>query len=166
MGRIFQGILANAPLWVWPLFLALVLFGLISTRTRNSPVILYAILPFLGLLALGSVGGLPFQALGWSIFGPSYLAGLWLGNRLQKRWIIARMGRKIRVKGEGFTLVVLITIFAANFADGIFSAILPDLRLDPVYTILFAAIVGVISGSFLGRAICVLRSKPSAAPAP
>lgn len=161
MIRVFQGIAANTPLWVWPLFLGLVIIGLISTRTRTTPIILYAILPFLGFMSIGSIGGLPYQTLGWSVFGIFYATGLWIGFRLQTRWIIARMGAQMRVKGERVTLTVLVIIFIANFADGIIGAILPDLRIETAYTVVFAALIGAISGSFLGRAICVFRTKPS-----
>jgi hypothetical protein len=64
----------------------------------------------------------------------------------------------VRVKGEWVTLISVLMIFSANFAQGLFAAVKPDLLHNLVFVAVFAMVISLPSGLFLGRAVAVLRS--------
>ncbi|MDU9004102.1 hypothetical protein [Sedimentitalea todarodis] len=76
MDRIVVGIWQNAPGWVWPLFVVLVVIGILSMKTRDSSTIPYFFYPLFGLSAVGSIGGLVHVPTNWVVFGFSYLIGI------------------------------------------------------------------------------------------
>ena len=86
-------IFTNAPIWVWPLFVLLVVLGLRARKTRRVPVIVMYFLPLFVISTLRNVSGLPGGNVVWILFAFGYLSGIWAGNRLQKRWILDRDGR-------------------------------------------------------------------------
>lgn len=153
-----MSILTNTPVWVWPLFIGLIVLGLRATRERRSPVALIAALPLLGGLSLRSLATLPAPALVWSVWATALVIGAILGARLQSRWLIQREGAYVTLKGEWLTLVVLVTIFGSNFVFGALRAVAPALFSAPVLQAGLALVLGLCAGSFLGRALQVLRS--------
>ncbi len=150
--------LSNAPIWVWPLFLALLFLGLRSTRTRRVPVALIVALPFLGLLSLRNLAGLNVPSLVWPLWAVAVLLGALAGHALQKRWLIRREGAFAQVKGEWLTLIVVMLIFWSNFVFGAVEAAAPGLKSGPAFVIPMALILGACAGSFAGRAIRILRA--------
>lgn len=153
-----QGILTEAPVWVWPLFAFLLFAGLRATRPRQMPIVLMYVFPFLGIMALIRVAALSDPLVAWTCFGLGYVAGIILAHALQGRWIIERQGWRISVVGEWFTLLTLMIIFWANFANGFIQAVHPDLQTHIGFIAVFAFVLGWVSGSFLGRTIRILRT--------
>lgn len=148
-------ILTAIPLWVLPLFLALLLIGLRARKERSTPVIVLCLLPLLGVLslmrglALGPVA-LAALALGWTV-------GVWIGASLQPRWTLARTGSRVHLRGESVTLVTMLTLFAANFAGGMVQGMAPEVASGPVFGLGWGLLAGLLSGSYAGRALAVLR---------
>lgn len=153
-----MSILTNTPVWVWPLFIGLIVLGLRATRQRRSPVALIVLMPLLGGLSLRSLATLPTPTLVWSIWAAGIILGAIIGARLQSRWLIKREGAYVTLKGEWLTLVVLVTIFGSNFVFGALRAIAPALLSTPSLQAGLALALGLCAGSFLGRAVHVLRS--------
>lgn len=156
MTNILLGIWQNAPIWVWPLFVVLLVMGLSAMRDRNSSIIPYFFLPLLGLSTVNSMGALAHVPLNWISFGLSYLLGTILAFRWQNGLILEKSGWRMRLKGERITLLILMLIFVSNFVSGVISSVAPHLQGLHSFTAIFASIIGACSGSFTGRALRVI----------
>jgi hypothetical protein len=151
-------ILTNAPIWVWPLFLLLLVIGLRASRPRKAPLLLILALPLLGVLSLRTLGGLPAPVWGWAVWIGALIIGGVIGARLQSRWLIAREGRWVSLRGEWLTLTAMMLLFWSNFATGVLQAVAPGVLAAPVFVAALACVLGLCAGSFLGRAIHTLRA--------
>lgn len=156
-------ILTNAPIWIWPLLVLLVLIGLRASRDRAAPIWLLCILPFLGLLSLNAVNGLSPIANVWLVFAVSYGIGAGLGYRFQRGIIISKTSSHVHLRGEWLTLLVLMVIFWMNFVGGFLNAVFPSVYASTVFHMMFAAIAGLAAGSFMGRAAAALKAPVTAA---
>jgi len=148
-------ILMGAPLWVWPLLVFLIYFGLKATRQRTAASWPIYLLTMLGLLSVNAVNTLPAAGYIWIVFGLAYLGGAIGGSRFQKTIIREKVGTKVTFAGEWLTFVVIMIVFWMNFAGGVFKAIAPDIYNGSPFHIAFATIAGLAAGSFLGRALRV-----------
>lgn len=151
--RYIEGILTGAPVWVWPLLVVLIILGLRSTKQRRVPVWLIYAMPLLALTSFGKVialSQLPFGLQGYLAGYALGILGGWIG---QGHWLISKQGGLAEIRGEWFTLLAVMTIFWANFVQGVLTAIAPDLLNAPLYTPLFALIIGIPGGFFLGRTL-------------
>lgn len=151
-------ILANIPLWVWPLFVLLLVVGLRASKTRRAPLALILALPLLGVLSLRALSALPDPTTVWSLWPLGLLTGTLLGYRLQTRWLISRQGAWVHLRGEWLTLIVTMVIFWSNFATGMARAMAPALVASTPFQAGLALLLGLCAGTFLGRAIRTLRA--------
>lgn len=156
MGELFLGIWQNAPVWVWPLFVVLVVIGILATRNRQSSIVPYFFYPLFGLSAANAINGLVHMPANWLTFGAGFLIGALLAFRWQDGLILEKTGMKMRLRGDRVTLVVLMAIFVSNFVNGVVEATAPDLRNAFWFTLALAAVIGACSGSFTGRALRVV----------
>jgi hypothetical protein len=160
LNQIIHGIVNNAPIWVWPLLLVLIVIGLHATRTRITFTPTYCLLPLAGLLALRGMFTIPHPAIAWTSCGLLFLVGCYAGYRWQQTLTMERVGRfKVTIKGEWITLITLMIIFFSNFIDGAVIAINPEIKELTTYTLIFSAIIGLCKGSFVGRALQILYAK-------
>lgn len=146
-------IIAGAPLWVWPLLGFLLFVGWRSTRERDVPVAAIYMLPLLGLLSVNTLTGLLHPLTALAIYAASYGLGLFIGYRLQARWVIAKQGGSVRLMGEWATMAVILILFGANFANGTVAAIAPQLHASTPFVAGFAILTGIASGTLGGRAL-------------
>ncbi len=158
MSQWITGIVAGAPIWVWPLLILLIIVGIRSSRDRTTSAYLYYGLPLLGIMSLGSIFAQPNQSTAWACFALGYLAGAALGWSRQSNWLLNKDGATLALKGEWFTLVMMMVIFWSNFANGFLLAVAPNLQTNAVFTALFTGLIGLAAGSFLGRAAYILRA--------
>lgn len=143
----------ESPLWIWPLLALMILIGLRARQTRSVPVIIYYLIPVIGLMTLGNVMPLPNPFLVWSVFPLAYFTGVLLGYRWQRDYLISREGNLVTLKGEGFTLISVVILFGLSFFTTSVSVNAPDLYSHAGFIILFCLSGGQVSGSFAGRAI-------------
>lgn len=153
-----SGILTGAPVWVWPLLGLLVMLGLLSMRSRVSRVWPFYLMPLLAILAVRAVGGLHVSPELWGLFAAAYGMGAVLGWRVQPRWINGRDETRVALKGEALTLVMVLTVFVANFTAGTMKAVAPQVAEGTGFQFGFVLIVGLVSGLFLGRSLAILRA--------
>lgn len=125
-------------------------------KTRNSRTIPYFFYPLFGLSAAGSIGGLVHAPTNWVAFSISYLIGMALAYRWQDGLILQKTGQRMRLQGDRMTIVILMLIFFSNFVNGVVQAVGPQLLQAAAYTVVFAAVIGLCSGSFTGRALRVV----------
>ncbi len=148
-------ILSGAPVWVWPLLVFLVFFGLKATRSRETPSLPIYLLPLLGLLSLNAVNSLQGAGYLWIVFAVAYLFGALAGFGFQRHVISEKSAGRVNLKGEWITFIVLMTVFWMNFAGGVVKAISPDTYASAGFHIVFTIIAGLAAGSFIGRALRV-----------
>jgi len=165
MSEIALGIWRNAPVWIWPLFVVLVAVGIMAMRTRDASLVPYLFFPLFGLSAVGAIGGLVHVPLNWIVFSIAYAAGLVPAFRWQDGLILRKERRRMRLRGERVTLAILMVVFFSNFVNGVIEEVAPLLRDSPVFTVIFAALVGACAGSFLGRGLRVVTLGARKAPA-
>ena len=146
-----SGILTGAPIWVWPLLAVLVWLGLRSSKQRRVPVWLVYAMPLLALTSFERILALAEKPYGLHGYLAGYALGTlggWIG---QRRWLITKSNGIVEVKGEWFTLLAVMTIFWANFVQGVLGALAPDVLAAPLYAPIFAMVIGIPGGFFLGR---------------
>jgi len=148
----------NVPIWVFPLFIALVILGLRARKDRRVPIALICLLPFLGILTLRNIVAMSPPNWLWIIAASGYAGGIALGIRLQSGWVIERHAQFATVKGEWVTLSAMMIVFVAGFLNGFLSATTPELAQTALFLTGFTAITCLASGQFLGRAIETLRT--------
>ncbi len=154
MSQVFSG----APLWVWPLLVLLLVIGFNAMRTRQTLALPIYFLPLLGLLSLNSVNNIATSAGIWAVFLLAYLGGAFFGYRFQASRLLSKTGKRVHLTGEGLTLVVILILFSANFVVGVLTAVAPDILASAYFQGGFAATLALASGSFLGRALFILRA--------
>lgn len=158
---LITGIPARAPIWVWPLLLWMIWEGVSAMRNRKVAIWVYWMLPFFALIAIRGRLEAAAPEVDLPVYAAAYALGLVFGHWFQGRVLIERTAKQVVVKGEPLTLIMLMTIFWMNFVSGVIEAISPDLMESYATIAILAAISGVVSGQFAGRALRVLR-----APAP
>lgn len=157
-----EGILAGAPVWVWPLLVLLLVLGWRSSRTRRTPMLLVYALPLLGIMTLGSLRALPEPSVVWTGFGIGYVLAAMICFRLQRRWTLERSRSFVTLLGEWLTLTVIMIMFWANFASGFLQQVSPDTHASVPFLAAFSCAIGAASGSFLGRAVQVMTNPRTA----
>ncbi|MEM1162345.1 MAG: hypothetical protein AAGJ28_15545 [Pseudomonadota bacterium] len=163
--KVIEGIAANAPVWVWPLLAMLVLLGLRATRTRRVPLLLIYMMPLLMLISIDRVAALVQTYPGLAGYVSGLSIGALIGLRCQRRWLIQKSGRHATLRGEWGTLIGMMVIFWANFAEGVLKVGRPDILQSPSFTPLFAAIIAAAGGFFLGRMILTMMAPDTSAEA-
>lgn len=149
-------IIANVPVWVWPLFIGLVFLGLRASKDRNVPLVVIYLLPLLGCISINTLLGLPNQTIVWCVYVVVFCFGGSVGYRVQARWIISYLEGKLLVRGEWFTLTTMMIIFVASFVNGALNIIAPPLVDSAAFIVAFVGILAVSAGFFAGRAVKVI----------
>ena len=156
-------ILKRTPAWVFVLFAALVVFGVMQSRTRQVTLARVTILPIV-LIGL-SLSGL------WSTFGgggyPDVAIVAWIAavvvavllNELAQ-WprevAYASATRTFRVEGSWIPLAVMMLIFFTRYAVTVTLAIRPGLAESHWLAAGVGGAYGLMSGAFLARALRIL----------
>lgn len=163
-------ILQRTPPWVFALFVVLVVFGILQSRTRQISLARVAILPMV-LIGL-SLSGL------WGTFGANGIAGFavaaWLAalaaavllNRFMnwpRRVAYTAATRSFLVEGSWLPLGVMMTIFFTRYAVTVTLAMQPWLADSPWLAAGVGFAYGLMSGAFLARALRILGASRTAA---
>ena len=134
MPSFFQ-IVANTPLWVWPLMVFVVGLGCYGLRLRTVTPWRLGILPMVGLGT--SLAGIvqsarPGLALaGWSL---ALLAAAPLGYGIGRRRAVRLLdGGRLAIAGGWFMLLFGLSIFAVRYALGVLFGVAPALRVEPFW---------------------------------
>lgn len=156
-------IVLNAPFWVWPLFVGLLVLGLVQTRSRT--------------LSRTRVLAVPAALMAFSLYGivtsfgvdplavGAWLAGVTATAVLNEYLFLSPRGvrylpdsRKFAVPGSFVPLILIMAIFWSRFAFAATTAVMPSIASDLRVIILVSAGLGLASGYFLTRAMRILRS--------
>jgi hypothetical protein len=155
-------ILNRTPIWVFVLFAVLLAYGLLQTRTRELGWKRVALTPAIFMpLSLWGV---------WAAFGPAPLAfGAWVAGagaavalnryaRAPRQVSYSAQTRLFRVAGSWVPLAMMMAIFFMRYATTVAMAMQPALQAGPLFSAGVGAAYGLMSGSFLARALHILAS--------
>jgi hypothetical protein len=152
MPSFFQ-IVANTPLWVWPLMVFVLWLGLQGLRPRVIPWWRLAILPGVGVatsLAGTAQSAHPaWAATGWALALLAFLPLGWaFGQGRPVR--LHPEDAKLEIAGGWFALVFGVSIFAVRYAMGVLFGVLPALRGAPFWICFSGTVGGMIAGIGIG----------------
>ena len=154
-------ILSNTPQWVFVLFVVLLVFGLMQTRTRTVRKISALLLPA-GMIALSLAGiqssfGLELVPLVcWAIaLAIAAFAGYALFRDERVRYD-ATAG-KFFVPGSWTPLAVIMAIFFAKYVYAVMRALDADVISTPLFIVALSAVYGLLSGYFAARALHLIK---------
>jgi hypothetical protein len=152
MPSLFQ-IVANTPLWVWPLMVFVLWLGWQGLQPRIVPPWRPALLPLISVCS--SLSGVAqsvqpdLSAAGWAA---GLLAALPLGHALGRgRAVHLRPDDgRLAIAGGWFTLAFGLSIFVVRYVQGVAFGILPSLKLEPLWIGLSGGLGGVVAGIGIG----------------
>lgn len=154
-------ILANTPTWVFALFLVLLVFGLMQTRTRAVRRIPALLLPA-GMVALSlagvnsSFGLTPVPLASWAVaLAVAALAGYVLFR--DKRVEYDATAKKFFVPGSWVPLVVIMAIFFAKYVYAVMHALHAAIISTTLFIVVLSAVYGLLSGYFAARAMNLVK---------
>jgi hypothetical protein len=158
MPSFFQ-IVANTPLWVWPLMLFVLWLGWRGLQPRILPVGRLAVLPLVGVgtSATGIAQSMQprLAVLGWSV---ALLAALPLGYLIGSRRSVRPLGGgRIEIAGGWFVLVFAVSIFAVRYTLGVLFGAMPALRAETFWIVLSGGVGGIVTGIGVGWIANLLR---------
>lgn len=154
-------ILSNTPGWVFALFLALLVLGLMQARTRTVRKIPALLLPA-GMIALSLAGinssfGLrPVPLASWT--AALVIAGV-VGHALfrDERVEYDAAEEKFLVPGSWVPLAVIMAIFFAKYVYAVMNAFNADVISTPLFIVVVSAVYGLLSGYFAARAFNLIK---------
>lgn len=160
-------ILSHIPTFVWAIFAALIVMGVVQSRDQFASAKRLMVLPLVwvafGIWGIYSAFGLqaaPLLAwgLGLSLSATLVLRSGWPGGA---RFDAAR--QLFFVPGSWLPLGLMMAIFVGKFALGMSLAMQPAVAHNIAAAVGFSAAFGLLSGTFLGRSRAILGRGPSAA---
>lgn len=154
-------VLSHTPAWVFALFVVLLVFGLMQTRTRTVGKIPALLLPA-GMIALSfagiqsSFGLAPLPLAAWVL--ALAIAAL-VGNALFRddRVRYDSTERTYSVPGSWVPLVVIMAIFFAKYVYAVMNALNAAVISTMPFVVGLSAVYGVLSGYFAARALNLIR---------
>ena len=159
MPSLFQ-IVANTPLWVWPLMVFVLWLGVQGLRPRVIPWWRLAILPAVGLAT--SLGGIAqsanpiWAATGWALALLAFLPLGWVFGQNRAVRLLPE-DAKLEIAGGWFALAFGVSIFAVRYAMGVLFGVLPALRGEALWIYLSGAVGGMVTGVGIGWFANLLR---------
>lgn len=155
-------VIQRTPLWVWPLFVALVWLGFLQSRTRALHRVRLFVLPAtmlgLSLFGVGSTfGAAPLSFAAWGC-GIVLAVLLNLLLRQPRGAAYSAAARTFTVPGSWLPLALIMVIFFTRYAITVAIAINPPLREAAAFAGSASLAYGLMSGTFFARALHVLRT--------
>jgi uncharacterized membrane protein len=160
---VFTPVQANgAPVWVWPLLVALVALGISRMREREMPVWRLLLLPVI-LVSVSVLtalfGGLNAAALLALSAGMALgaMVGWWTMRDVEVHRLA---GNRVRVRGESVSLMAILAIFASRFAAGMLEATGSSVPELPGMAELFVLIPVFLAALMAARALAQAGFNP------
>ncbi len=153
-------ILTHTPLWVYGLFIALVVFGLQQTRSRNVNAVLAYFLPF-GMIALSlagiqsSFGITPVPVAMWAI-GLLIVTVIGFKYFRDDRVTFSRSSRSFFIPGSWTPFFVIMALFLIKYVFAIMRAYDAGIVTSQAFVAALSLAYGCSSGYFSARAVNLL----------
>jgi hypothetical protein len=157
-------IVRATPAWVWGLLAALVWLGAAQLRDRNASLARVSILPVVmtGLSVWGVTGAFGkspmfgYVMLTWMLVAAIAFAAIGMTSAPKGTTYDAGT-RTYFLPGSWVPLAMIVGIFLTRYVVNVDVAMNPTLTRDGQYTIVVAAMYGLFTGAFLGRAARLWR---------
>ena len=161
-------ILKGTPQWVFVLFFALLAIGFMQSRSRNVSAGRMTLLPaaFIAFSLYGVIAAFGFQAgdlIAWA-------TGIGAAVMVDRAFIKQAPGTRwdtstgsFHVPGSWMPLTLMMTVFFARYAIAASMAMRPGLAQEGAFAIGASLVYGLLSGTFLARALKVLALRPASA---
>ena len=154
-------ILSHTPTWVYALFVVLLVFGLIQTRTRTVSKIPALLLPAgmitLSLAGINSSFGLttiPLAAWGIAVVVATVVGYTFFRDT---RIHCQATGGTFFIPGSWVPLVVMLAIFLTKYVYAVMHAFNAEGIARPMFIGALSAVYGLLSGYFSSRAINLIK---------
>ena len=152
-------ILAHTPTWVWALLAGLIWLGVVQARDRNASLARVSILPAVmtGLSIWGIAGAFGaspmfgYVMLTWMLVGAIAFAAVGMTNA-PTGTAYDSAKRTFFLPGSWAPLAMIVGIFLTRYVVNVDVAMNPMLARNGDYTLIVAALYGLFTGVFLGRA--------------
>lgn len=154
-------ILSRTPTWVFALFVGLLAFGLMQTRTRTVRRIPALLLPA-GMIALSlagiqsSFGFAPLPMAAWAV-ALAVAAFVGYARFRDERVRYDAMAKAYFVPGSWVPLAVIMAIFFAKYVYAVMNALHAAAISTTSFVVGLSAVYGVLSGYFAARALNLIR---------
>lgn len=157
-------ILSHIPTWVWAIFAALIVMGVIQSRDQFASAKRLLILPLVWMAfgAWGIYSAFGMQAaplLAWAL-GMAASATLVLRSGWPGGARFDAERQLFFVPGSWVPLGLMMGIFVGKFALGMSLAMQPAVAHSLAAAVGFSATFGLLSGAFLGRSRAILGRAP------
>ncbi|MDZ7862232.1 DUF6622 family protein [Acidovorax sp.] len=153
--------IASTPVWVWPLFLVLLAFGLRQTLRQRATIRRVSIVPVVltGLSMYGTLSAWNSDAqaiVSWLL--ALVVSATWVGRRPLPRGTQFDLAQQtFSLPGSWVPLALMMGIFFTKYALGAMGALNPTLLNSLPVMLVASALYGLCSGIFLGRAARLWR---------
>jgi hypothetical protein len=162
--QILGNVLRGTPGWVWGLLAGLIVLGATQVRDRTASLVRVSVMPVaMSAFALWGLTG----AFGQSpMFGYAMLAWLFVATVLfaaigmtpaPKGTTYDRAQRSFFLPGSWVPMVLIVATFLTRYVVNVDIAMQPSLKSEGMYTVIVAAIYGISTGVFVGRAARLWR---------
>ena len=147
-------IVANTPVWVFPLIAAVLWLGSANLRERNVPLRSLFIFPVVMLVlsignSIGTSAG-PWTALADWLCSASIGSVIgWYLTQTPRAIMLDR--RQVVLPGSAIPLIVCIALIVLRYAFGYLYGRYPELRADGNYALVLIAGGALLGGVMLGR---------------
>lgn len=170
-------VLRHTPPWVGLLLAGLIALGVSQMRARQASLARVSILPIamtgLSLWGMYSAFGTSmmfgYAMIGWMLVASVAFAAIGLTDVPKGTLYESRSG-SFHLPGSAVPLIMILVIFLTRYVVNVDVAMNPALREVGEYTLAVAAIYGLFTGAFLGRAarlwLLAARGADFALPAP
>ncbi len=153
-------ILSHTPTWVFVLFVVLLAFGFMQTRSRNVNKFLAYLLPggmvVLSLAGVQSSFGLtPFSVAVWAV-GLVLVTFIGYTFFRDTRVSFDPHRNAFYIPGSWVPLIVIMAIFFTKYAVAVMTSLKTDTASSPAFAILLSLAYGGFSGYFSSRAVSLL----------
>jgi hypothetical protein len=154
-------ILSHTPVWVYGLFFALVVFGLMQTRTRTVGKIPALLLPvgMFGLSLWGIYSSFGFRTIPLAAWGMAMAVAtvVWYTFFRDKAIHFEATDGKFFMPASWIPLVVMMAIFFAKYVYAVMHAFNAEVVSTPVFIGGLSAVYGLLSGYFTSRAVNLIK---------
>lgn len=156
-------IISHTPIWVFILFLVLVIFGFLQTRSREVKFIASFILPT-GMVILSFVGVLSsfgFEFLPVMLWGLGVLALSFIGYKIiPLKGVVYHFERGVfSIPGSWLSFIVVMAIFFTKYSVAVMKATNVSLVHNFTFILILCLAYGAFSGFFVSRAIGLVIAK-------
>lgn len=158
-------IFTHTPAWVFILFVALLVFGFLQTRSRSIKFILAYLLP-IGMIILSFVGVI--SSFGLELMPICiWLAGVFLLSLLGyklfplKGIVYNPESKSYSIPGSWLSFGVIMAIFFTKYFAAVMKATNATLANNSFFVFILCLAYGAFSGFFISRVICLIASKRS-----